>query len=108
MTACSPPATADARATGTTERARYSGGGGAGAGSTDAIGVPKIAVMPAAAPAASNVLRSFAVTRMTWPSQEPIAPPVAMIGPSAPNGPPVPLAIAEEIGLRFVIRRGIF
>jgi len=31
-----------------------------------------------------------------------------MIGPSAPNGPPVPIAIAEEIGFRKVIRGGIF
>ena len=25
---------------------------------------------------------------------------VAIMGPSAPNGPPVPIAIAEEIGFR--------
>lgn len=31
---------------------------------------------------------------------EPIAPPVMMIGPSAPNGPPVPMLIAAETGLR--------
>ena len=43
-----------------------------------------------------------------WPTNEPSAPPVAMIGPSAPNGPPVPIAIAEEIGFRKVIRGGIF
>ncbi len=30
---------------------------------------------------------------------EPIAPPVMMIGPSAPNGPPVPMLIAAETGL---------
>ena len=28
-----------------------------------------------------------------------MAPPVTMIGPSAPNGPPVPIAIAAEAGL---------
>ena len=30
---------------------------------------------------------------------EPNAPPVMMIGPSAPNGPPEPIEIADEIGL---------
>ena len=30
---------------------------------------------------------------------EPKAPPVMMIGPSAPNGPPEPMEIAEESGL---------
>jgi hypothetical protein len=44
--------------------------------------------MPAAAPAASRILRSEAETGMTCPSSEPIDPPVTMIGPSAPNGPP--------------------
>ena len=30
-----------------------------------------------------------------------MAPPVMMIGPSAPNGPPVPMEIAEDSGLRM-------
>jgi hypothetical protein len=30
---------------------------------------------------------------------EPKAPPVMMIGPSAPSGPPEPMEIAEEIAL---------
>ena len=30
-----------------------------------------------------------------------------MIGPSAPNGPPVPIAIAAESGLRISTRAGI-
>ena len=42
------------------------------------------------------------------PSNEPSAPPVAMIGPSAPNGPPVPIAIAADSGLRKVMRGGMF
>ena len=42
--------------------------------------------MPAAAPQARRILRSAGDTRMTWPNSEPIAPPVTMIGPSAPNG----------------------
>ena len=36
---------------------------------------------------------------------EPTAPPVRMIGPSAPNGPPEPMLTALEIGLRSA-RRG--
>ncbi len=63
--------------------------------------------MPAAAPAASSVLRSSAVIASSCPSSEPSAPPVAMIGPSAPNGPPVPIAIAAESGLRNVMRGGM-
>jgi hypothetical protein len=31
-----------------------------------------------------------------------------MIGPSAPNGPPVPIEIAEEIGLRIATLRSSF
>jgi hypothetical protein len=30
---------------------------------------------------------------------EPTAPPVMMIGPSAPNGPPDPMEIADDSGL---------
>ena len=32
---------------------------------------------------------------------EPNAPPVMMIGPSAPNGPPEPMEIADESGFRI-------
>ena len=42
----------------------------------------------------------------TCPTSEPSAPPVAMIGPSAPKGPPVPMAMAAESGLRNVMRGG--
>ena len=34
-----------------------------------------------------------------WPTSAPIAPPVMMIGPSAPNGPPLPIAMPEDSGL---------
>ena len=34
----------------------------------------------------------------TCPSSDPSAPPVTMIGPSAPNGPPVPMATAADVG----------
>lgn len=69
-------------------------------------GLPKVAAMPAAAPAARSVLRSLAVVCRSWPSIEPSEPPVAMIGPSAPNGPPVPMAMADESGFRMVMRSG--
>ena len=69
------------------------------ASSIAAIGVAKIADMPAAAPATSSVLRSAEERWKSWANSEPNAPPVMMIGPSAPNGPPVPIEIAEETGL---------
>ena len=89
------------------ERGRNSKSSSSIASSTAETGLPKVAAMPAAAPAASSVLRSAAVTGSSWPSSEPSAPPVAMIGPSAPNGPPVPMAIAADSGLRKVIRAGM-
>ncbi len=73
---------------------------------TAETGVPKMAAIPAAAPAARRVLRSMAVTLRIWPMSDPSAPPVAMIGPSAPKGPPVPMAMAAERGLRNVRRAG--
>ena len=91
-----------ASATGTSDRARYSKSSSSMASSTAETGEPKVAAMPAAAPAASSTLRSSAVVLSTWPSSEPRAPPVAMMGPSAPNGPPVPMAMADEIGLKKV------
>jgi len=97
-------AAAEASATGMMERARYSKSSSSTARSTADIGLPKVAVMPAAAPAASSVFLSSAVMLKTWPTTEPSAPPVAMIGPSAPNGPPVPIAIAAEMGLRNITR----
>ncbi len=68
---------------------------------TPAIGVLNVAAMPAAAPQASSTLRSAAVVCISCPTSDPIAPPVWMMGPSAPNGPPVPMAIAAEIGFRM-------
>ena len=76
------------------------------ASSTAETGLPKVAAIPAAAPAASSVLRSSAVIVSNCPTSDPRAPPVAMMGPSAPNGPPVPMAIAAESGFRKVTRGG--
>ncbi len=66
---------------------------------TAAMGVLKVAAMPAAAPQARRTFRSTAVVGMICPNSDPIAPPVWMMGPSAPNGPPVPIATAVAIGL---------
>jgi hypothetical protein len=41
---------------------------------------------------------------MTWPTSDPIAPPVTMIGPSAPNGAPVPIATAADVGFAIAAR----
>ncbi len=56
---------------------------------------------PAAAPATSSVLRSAFDRWKSCANSEPNAPPVMMIGPSAPNGPPVPMEIAEDSGFRI-------
>ena len=64
--------------------------------------------MPAAAPAASSDFRSSAVMCRSWPTSEPSAPPVAMMGPSAPNGPPVPMAMAADSGFSTMTRAGIW
>ena len=68
------------------------------ASSTAANGVANMAAMPAAAPATSSVLRSPEERWNAWARSEPKAPPVMMIGPSAPNGPPVPIEIADDSG----------
>ena len=57
-----PVAAARASATGMSERGRYSNSSSSMASSTAETGLPKVAAMPAAAPAASSVLRSSAVT----------------------------------------------
>ena len=57
--------------------------------------------MPAAAPATSSVVRSASVSLIHCAMSEPRAPPLIMMGPSAPNGPPEPMAIAAEIGFRM-------
>ncbi len=92
-------ATAQETATGIRLRGFISNSSSSTASSTAATGVLKVAVMPPAAPAARRVLRSAAVSLKTWAMMEPKAPPVMMIGPSAPNGPPEPMEIADDSGL---------
>ncbi len=101
----STAATTAATATGMKLRGLHSNSSNSTASMMAAIGVPNTVVIPAAAPATSSVLRSLSLTGSICAINEPIAPPVMMIGPSAPNGPPVPIAIAEDSGLRMAIFR---
>ncbi len=105
--ACMAPATLAATTSGTNARWEYSNSRSSIASTTAASGAPNVAAIPAAAPHASRILRSDGVTRISWPMSEPIAPPVTMIGPSAPNGPPVPIATAAEAGLATAARGAI-
>ena len=68
-----------------------------------AIGLPKVAAIPEVAPAANKIFRSLDEIRNNCPIVEPNAPPVAIIGPSAQKGPPVPMEMAAEIGFNKVI-----
>ncbi len=88
-----------ASATGTMLRGFSSNSSSSTASSTAAIGVANVADMPAAAPATSSVLRSALVRWNICATSDPTAPPVMMIGPSAPNGPPEPIEIADDSGL---------
>ncbi len=97
-------AVALARATGTKLRGFSSNSRSSTARSTEAIGAENVADMPAAAPATSNVLRSAAVRWKSCASIEPSAPPVMMIGPSAPKGPPEPMEMADDSGLSKATR----
>ena len=88
-----------ASATGIRLRGFHSKSSSSTARRTAASGAAKVADMPAAAPATSSVLRSVLVKWRNWATSEPMAPPVMMIGPSAPNGPPEPMEIAADNGL---------
>jgi len=92
-------AVALASATGIRLRGFHSNSSSSTASRTEATGAANVADMPAAAPATSSVLRSTAVSRRNWATSEPTAPPVMMIGPSAPNGPPEPIEMADDSGL---------
>src|SRR4051812_47431161 len=97
-------AVAHASATGTRLLGFHSKSSSSTASNTAAIGAAKVAAMPAAAPATSNVLRSALVKWKNWAMREPTAPAVMMIGPSAPNGPPDPIEMADETGLSTATR----
>ena len=100
-----PSAVAAARPMRTIERGLNSKANSSTPNRVAATGVPNTALMPAAAPATSSARRWAAVRWKSWPTMEPTAPPVKMIGPSAPKGPPVPMLMALEIGFRMA-RRG--
>jgi hypothetical protein len=97
-----PSATALAMAMRTMDRGRHSKTSNSTPSTTAATGVPNTALMPPAAPATSRLRRSMADRWKNCAITDPRAPPVRMIGPSAPNGPPVPMLTALEMGLRAV------
>jgi len=90
--------------TGTKLRGRHSNSSSSTASSTEDSGALKVAAIPPTAPATRRVLRSSADSRRNCARIEPTAPPVMMIGPSAPNGPPVPIEIAADTGLSTATR----
>jgi len=92
------PAATLATATGTRERGRHSKSNNSTANKIAARGAANVADIPAAAPATSSVVRSAALSLSHCATSDPNAPPVMMIGPSAPKGPPDPIAMAAESG----------
>ncbi len=93
-----------AKATGMKLRGFHSNSKSSTARRTAATGEAKVADIPAAAPATSSVLRSALVRWKNCAMSDPKAPPVMMIGPSAPKGPPEPMEMAEESGFRRATR----
>ncbi len=93
---CINAPTAEAIPTGTNDFTLNSNKISSTTSSTAEIGVPNVAAMPAAAPDASSNLLSDPVTLTSCPINDPKAPPVWMIGPSAPNGCPEPIVNEAE------------
>src|SRR5207247_4120546 len=89
-------AVALARATGIKLRGFHSNRSNSAPSIAAATGEAKVADIPPAAPATRRVFRSVLERRKNWAAIEPKAPPVMMIGPSAPKGPPEPIDIAEH------------
>ena len=90
--------------TGMTLRGRHSNSSSSTASRIEASGALNVAAIPPAAPATSSAFRSSADRCRHWASIDPTAPPVMMIGPSAPNGPPVPIDTAADTGLSTATR----
>src|SRR5437763_248936 len=80
-----PPAMLAAATMGISARVENSNSSNSMASTTDASGAPNVAAMPAAAPAASKILRSDGDPFRTWPMSEPSEPPETMsrIGPQS-------------------------
>ena len=66
---------------------------------TPAMGALNVAAMPPAAPAATSARSRDLSIFSNWPTLEPTAAPIWMIGPSRPAEPPDPMVIAEAIAL---------
>src|SRR5207247_6917396 len=91
-------AVALARATGIKLRGFHSNRSNSAPTIAAAMGEANVADIPPAAPATRSVFRSVLEKWKNWAAIEPKAPPVMMIGPSAPKGPPEPIDIAEDTG----------
>ena len=104
---CIPAPVMQAKATGIIDLGENSNNNNSMASKIAASGLPKIAAIPAQAPAVKMIFLSAGDMCMAWPVKDPKAPPVAMIGPSAPNGPPVPIDMAADKGFKKVIIGGI-
>ena len=65
--------------------------------SMPAMGALKMPDIPAAAPQPTSIISTRGDMRNACPTFEPIAAPVATIGPSAPTEPPKPMVMDEAI-----------
>src|SRR5690606_36040638 len=99
-----PPATAAEIAVGMNARVENSNKRSWVARTMEATGAPNVAAIPPAAPQAKRIFLSDGDTLSNWPRSDPSDPPVTMIGPSAPNGPPLPMAVAADSGLATAVR----
>ena len=73
--------------------------------SMPAMGALKMPAMPAAAPQPTRIISVLGERRKAWPTLEPIAAPVATIGPSAPTDPPKPMVMELAITLVYMLWR---
>src|ERR1700733_8791062 len=94
------PAVVLAIATGTRLLGLHSKSNSSTASRIAATGVANVADIPAAAPATSSVVLSASVTCIHCAMSDPTAPPDMIMGPSAPKGPPDPIAIAADMGFK--------
>ena len=92
-------ATKLASATGIRLRGFHSKSRSSTASSTAAIGVAKVADMPPGRPRHQQRLPLGRRQMKCLGHERTSDPPVMMIGPSAPNGPPDPIEIADDSGL---------
>ena len=69
-----------------------------------AIGALNTEAIPAAAPQPSSVAVFWGLIRRSWPTFDPTADPIWMIGPSAPADPPEPIVQMADTHLAMATR----